>query len=203
MSCSPIDQNSKTPGIWNPLPSFTDVKQDGQLGNIQPVDNYYQDAQNGTLPAVSWIVPSRGVSEHPGGQIKQGMAYVTSLINAVMRGPDWNSTAIFLSWDDWGGYYDHVHPPKYDGNSYGIRVPMLLISPWARIGYIDHRTLSDDSFLKFIEDLYMGGSRLDPRPNVREAASWTNDLLPEFNFNFSSPRPPWPQPLYPKTDLVG
>jgi len=90
-------------------------------------------------------------------------------------------------------------------------VPMLLISPWARIGYIDHRTLSDDSFLKFIEDLYMGGSRLDPatdgrpdpRPDVREAASWTNDLLPEFNFNYTSPRPPWPQPLYPKTDLVG
>ena len=211
MSCSPIDQNSKTPGIWNPLPEFTDVKQDGQLGNIQPIDNYYQDAQAGTLPAVSWVVPSRGVSEHPGGQIKQGMAYVTSLINAVMRGPDWDSTAIFLSWDDWGGFYDHVHPPKYDENSYGIRVPMLLISPWARIGYIDHRTLSDDSFLKFIEDLYMGGSRLDPatdgrpdpRPDVREAASWTNDLLPEFNFNYTSPRPPWPQPLYPKTDLVG
>lgn len=211
MSCSPIDQNSKTPGIWNPLPDFADVAQDGQLGNVQSIDQYYRAAAAGTLPSVTWIVPSRGVSEHPGGQIKQGMAYVTSLINAVMRGPDWNSTAIFLTWDDWGGFYDNVHPPKYDEFSYGIRVPMLMISPWARIGYIDHTILSDDSFLKFIEDLFMGGQRLnpatdgrpDPRPDVRESAPWTNNLLQEFNFNYSSPRPPWAQPLYPKTDLVG
>ncbi len=108
LSCAPVKQNAKTPGIWNPLPYFDTVKPDGQLGNIQSVANFYKAAAAGTLPAVSWVVPSGPVSEHPPGAVSAGQSYVTSLINAVMKGPDWNSTAIFLSWDDWGGFYDHV-----------------------------------------------------------------------------------------------
>ena len=102
------------PGIWNPLPAFQTVKQDDQLGNIQTVDKYFAAAKDGTLPAVSWITPKNAVSEHPPAKISAGQAYVTSLINAAMQGPDWNSTAIFLAWDDWGGFYDHVAPPKVD-----------------------------------------------------------------------------------------
>ena len=64
-----------------------------------------------------------------------GQAYVTSLINAIMQGPNWNSTAIFLAWDDWGGFYDHVVPPRVDQNGYGLRVPGLVISPYARAGF--------------------------------------------------------------------
>ncbi len=86
---------------------------------------------NGTLPSVSWVVPTLGVSEHPPDSIALGQEWVTSLVNAVMQGPEeqWLHTAIFISWDDWGGFYDHVKPIKIDENGYGIRVPGIMISP--------------------------------------------------------------------------
>ena len=119
--------------------------------------------QGGFLPAVSWIVPNGGVSEHPPGLISAGQTYVTGLINTIMRSPDWSTTAIFLSWDDWGGFYDNVAPPTVDANGYGLRVPALVISPYAKQGYIDHQTLSFDAYVKFIEDDFLGGQRLDPK----------------------------------------
>jgi phospholipase C len=190
MSCVPVQQTAQTPGIWNPLPSFTDVSQDGQLGNVQSLSNFYRAAKAGTLPAVSWIEPNGTVSEHPPGLVSAGQAYVTGLIDAIMSGPDWSSTAIFLSWDDWGGFYDHEVPPLVDRNGYGLRVPGLVISPYARTGYIDHQILSHDAYAKFIEDDFLGGSRLDPktdgrpdpRPTVREQASVLGDLQSDFDF---------------------
>jgi phospholipase C len=197
MLCKTKPQNRSIPGIWNPLPAFDTVKQDGQLGNIQTVDKFYTAARNGTLPAVSWIVPENKVSEHPPASVGVGEAYVTELINAAMQGPDWDSTVIFLAWDDWGGFYDHVAPPTVDENGYGLRVPGLMISAYARKGLIDHQTLSFDAYLKFIEDLYLGGQRLDPqtdgrpdpRPTVRENAAQLGDLLKEFDFS-QQPIPP-------------
>ena len=117
---------------------------------------------------MSWITPTSVTSEHPRSKstIKTGMAYVTRLVNAAMQGPDWDSTAIFLTWDDWGGFYDHVVPPRVDGNGYGLRVPGLVISPYAKPGYIDHTTLSFDSYLRLIEDRFLGGERLDPATTV-------------------------------------
>ena len=125
---------------------------------------------------MSWIDPTAAVSEHPTASIARGQGYVTGLINAIMRGPDWDSTAIFLSWDDWGGFYDHVVPPAVDGMGLGIRVPGLVISPYARDGYIDHHVLSHDAYVKFIENDFLHGARLDPqtdgrpdsRPTVRD-----------------------------------
>jgi phospholipase C len=205
MLCNPNPQNSKVPGIWNPLPAFDTVKQDGQLGNIQTVDQFLTAAKNGTLPAVSWIVPENTVSEHPPAKISTGQAYVTSLVNSVMQGPDWNSTVIYLSWDDWGGFYDHVVPPHVDQNGYGLRVPGLVISPYAKQNFIDHQTLSFDAYLKFIEDIFLGGSRLDPatdgrpdpRPTVRENVSMLGNLLNDFDFT-QAPRKPLILPLNPK-----
>jgi phospholipase C len=208
MSCAPVQQGPQTPGIWNPLPSFTDVAQDGQLGNVQTLSNFFTAARNGTLPAVSWIDPNGKVSEHPPALVSAGQTYVTGLINAIMQGPDWNSTAIFLSWDDWGGFYDHVVPPGIDQNGYGLRVPGILISPYARQGYIDHQTLSQDAYDKFIEDDFLNSQRLnpatdgrpDPRPDVREANPNLGDLSSEFDFN-QSPRPPFILPVCPATEL--
>jgi phospholipase C len=204
MTCSPVAQSPQTPGIWNPLPSFTDVSQDGQLGNVQSLDNFYQAASSGTLPAVSWVAPNAGVSEHPPGLISAGQAYVTKLINTIMRGPEWKSTAIFLSWDDWGGFYDHVVPPVDDRNGYGLRVPGIVISPYAKPSYIDHQILSHDAYNKFIEDDFLGGQRLDPRtdgrpdprPAVRENSSLLGDLTREFDFS-ASPRRPLILPEHP------
>jgi phospholipase C len=98
MTCAPVQQGPKTPGIWNPLPSFTDVTQDGQLGNIESLSNFFAAARSGTLPAVSWIDPQGTVSEHPTALVSAGQTYVTGLVNTIMESPDWDSTAIFLSW---------------------------------------------------------------------------------------------------------
>ncbi|HEY1592437.1 MAG TPA: alkaline phosphatase family protein [Solirubrobacteraceae bacterium] len=209
MTCAPVQQGPKTPGIWNPLPSFTDVAQDGQLGNIQSLSSFYTAAQSGALPAVSWIDPNGRVSEHPPSLVSAGQTYVTSLINAVMQSPDWSSTAIFLSWDDWGGFYDHVAPPSVDANGYGLRVPGIVISPYAKGGTIDHQTLSHDAYNKFIEDAFLGGQRLDPatdgrpdpRPDVREANPLLGDLVTDFNFS-QAPLPPLLLPTCPPTDLT-
>ena len=204
MFCTPQAQKSTVPGIWNPLPYFDTVHQDGQLGNIQDISNFVTAAKNGTLPAVSWVVPNGKNSEHPPALISAGQAYVTSLVNAVMQGPDWNSTAIFLTWDDWGGFYDHVVPPHVDQNGYGLRVPGIVISPYAKKGYIDHETLSFDAYLKFIEDDFMKSQRLDPstdgrpdpRPTVRENVSILGNLVNDFNFN-QTPMRPMVLPLNP------
>jgi phospholipase C len=210
ISCAPRRQNAKTPGIWNPLPYFDTVRENGELGNIQSVDNFYAAASSGALPAVSWIVPSNPVSEHPPARVSAGQSYVTSLVNAVMKSPDWSSTAIFLAWDDWGGFYDHVVPPTVDVNGYGLRVPGLVISPYAKAGFIDHQTLSFDAYAKFIEDDFLGGARLDPqtdgrpdrRPTVREDASVLGDLQQDFDFS-KPPRPPMLLPVHPRTTLIG
>jgi len=204
MICVPMRQSAGTPGIWNPLPWFDTVQQDGELGNIQTLDNFYAAAKNGTLPAVSWIAPEGKVSEHPPALVSDGQAYVTGLINAVMQSPDWDSTAIFLAWDDWGGFYDHVIPPTVDENGYGLRVPGLVISPYAKKGYIDHQTLSFDAYVKLIEDLFLGGQRLDPatdgrsdpRPDVREDAAILGDLVQDFDFS-QPPRSPLVLPEHP------
>jgi hypothetical protein len=173
------------------------------------LSNFYSAAQAGTLPAVSWIVPSGDMSEHPPYSVSAGQSYVTSLVNAVMNSPQWSSTAIFVSWDDWGGFYDHVAPPSVDQNGYGLRVPGLVISPYAKHGYVDHQTLSFDAYNKFIEDDFLNGQRLDPahdgrpdpRPDVRENASVLGDLTKEFDFT-QTPRAPVLLPVHPATTLT-
>jgi phospholipase C len=131
-------------------------------------------------------------------------------VNAVMTSPEWDSTAIFLAWDDWGGFYDHVVPPKVDQDGYGLRVPGIVISPYAKSGYVDHEILSFDAYDKFIEDDFLGGQRIDPRtdgrpdprPDVRENAKILGDLVNDFDFN-EAPRKPVVLPVHPKTTLTG
>jgi phospholipase C len=208
MICESVRQGATTPGIWNPLPYFDTVREDGQLSNITTLSHYFKAAKTGTLPAVSWINPTGSVSEHPPGLVTAGQAYVTKLVNAAMRGKDWKSTAIFLAWDDWGGFYDHVVPPNVDRLGYGLRVPGLVISPYARKGFIDHQTLSFDAYAKFIEDDFLGGRRIDPtsdgrpdsRPDVRENEPILGTLVREFNFK-QKPRRPLLLNPHPQTDL--
>jgi phospholipase C len=196
ITCTPTVQNAGSYELWNPLVDFADVRTDGELGNIQDSNNFYTAAAAGTLPSVSWVIPSQQNSEHPNSPVSSGQAYVSGLINSVMQGPDWPSTAIFLGWDDWGGFYDHVVPPSVDSIGYGIRVPGLVISPWAKRGYVDHQTLSFDAYLKFIEDNFLGGQRIDPatdgrsdpRPDVRENAPILGDLGKDFDFT-QTPQP--------------
>jgi phospholipase C len=197
------------PVIWNVLPGFTDVHQDEQLADIEDLSRYFADAKAGTLPSVCWISPNGEDSEHPPAKVSVGQSYVTKIVNAAMQSPDWKSTVIFITWDDWGGFYDHVVPPRVDSMGYGIRVPGLVISPYAKRGYIDHQTLSYDAYLKFIEDVFLHGQRLNPktdgrpdsRPDVRENSPLLGNLMNDFDFS-QSPRPPLILPVDPKTTLV-
>jgi len=217
MTCAPKVQTGKVPSIWNPAPFFSYVKQQGAgyLDNHVPdVNQFLVDIANNQLPEVSWIIPSGVYSEHPPAGVTIGMEYVTSLVNAVMKSKYWDDTAIFLTWDDWGGFYDHVVPPNVDTNDtatpiqgFGIRVPGILISPYARQGMIDHGVYSFDSYATFIENVFMRGARLDPaklgnpdkRPDIRDALQQVRyfdgrvepvgNLMDEFDFT-QKPLPP-------------
>jgi phospholipase C len=196
--CPTLPANATVPGIWNPLPRFRTVRENGQLANIVPINQLYIDAASGNLPAVSWVMPTSEVSEHPPARVSVGQHYVTGVINTLMKSSAWSSMAIFLVWDDWGGFYDHVRPPvASDGLGYGLRVPGIVIGPYARQGYIDKQVLSFDAYAKFIEDVFLDGERLDPRtdgrpdprPSVREREPILGDLARDFDFT-QAPRAP-------------
>lgn len=148
----------------------TDLWTEHVVNNTQ----FITDAMNGTLPQVSWVVVGPG-SEHPPTSTCLGENTTVSQINAIMEGPDWPTTAIFLAWDDFGGFYDHVPPPVIDQFGLGPRVPLMIISPYAKAGYISHTQYEFASILKFIEE------RFDlPAMTERDAAA--NDTTDSFDF---------------------
>ncbi len=150
--------------------------------NVVNDANFVNDAATG-LPAVSWLVTGGSASEHPKhGALCAGENWTVQQINAIMNGPDWNSTAIFLTWDDFGGLYDHVVPPVVDQWGLGPRVPFLIISPYAKQGYISHTQYEFSSVLKFIEERF-GLSPLTNRDTI------ANDTTDSFDFT-QNPRPP-------------
>jgi phospholipase C len=138
--------------VWVPLLNYARYIDDPDLfKHIVPIEEFYEDVRRGTLPAVSYIAPS-GSSEHPPGSIKAGETFVRTMINALMRSKLWKSSAFIWTYDDWGGWYDHVRPPKVDKHGYGFRAPALMVSPYAPEGQIEHRTMDFTSILKFIEE---------------------------------------------------
>ena len=138
--------------IWDPLANFARFIDDPKLAShIVDLQQYYTDLQNGTLPAVAYLVPS-GLSEHPPGDISAGQSFGITTVTSLMRSSSWDSSVYIESWDDWGGWYDHVPPPQVDVDGYGFRVPALIVSPYARTGTIDNTTYDFTSILKFIED---------------------------------------------------
>jgi len=203
--CTPGQQDARTSNIWNPLPNFVTVQDNDQLDHIKPMKEFDKAVANGTLESVVWLTPNGAVSEHPRSRVSDGQAWVTRVVNSIMRSDLWEKTAIFVSWDDYGGFYDHVEPPVVDENGYGIRVPGLVISPYAKRGYIDSQTLSSDAYLKFIQDVFLDRERLDPRTlarpdrriSVREEAPILGDLRAAFDFT-QPPRPPLILDPYPK-----
>lgn len=149
--------------------------------HVVPDTNFVNDALTGNLPAVSWIVTGKG-DEHPPDSTCYGENWSVQQINAVMQGPDWNTTAIFVIWDDFGGQYDHVPPPTVDGYGLGMRVPLLVISPYAIPGHISHTQYELSSVLKTIEERFN-------LPFLTQRDTQANDLLDSFNFN-QTPNPP-------------
>ena len=217
VDCPPEVLQTAVGSLQNPLPGFKEIedKDDAAPGYLAghnpPIEQFYADLSAGNLPAVSWIVATAGASEHPPSLCTDGMEYVTAVINAVMQSSVWSSTVVFLAWDDWGGFLDHVVPPVSDLSKgarvgYGIRVPGIIISPWVKAGTIDHQIVSFDAYLKFVEDIFLSGQRIggaaglrpDSRPVVRESLTSITqpsgggftgqptpigDLLNDFNFS--------------------
>ncbi len=174
------DRASQT--VWVPLLAYPRYLDDPKLfSHIQDIGQYYKDAQAGTLPAVAFIAPA-GSSEHPPGRVQAGQTFVRTIVTEMMRSPQWPSSAFLLSYDDWGGWFDHVRPPQVDAYGYGFRVPTLLVSPYARKGFVDHTTADYTSALKFIEQNW-GLAPLTDRD--RKAAS----IASAFDFT-QAPRPP-------------
>ncbi len=147
--------NPRSFGLWNPLPGFKSFKKNSSLmAHLVPNTEYFKDLRNGTFPSVAWIVPNGRESEHPPGNIQLGMWYTTAFVNALMKSPYWNNTLLVITWDDYGGFFDHVPPPQEDEYGYGPRVPAIIISPYAKAGYVDHTTYDFTSVLRTIENRF-------------------------------------------------
>ena len=169
--------------IWSTLDAFKQIRQTSQWTHqVKDERSFEADARAGRLPAFSWVTPRAAVSMHPPVPVCPGENWIVGKLNALMSGPDWASTLVVLAWDDWGGYYDHVAPPPRHIGAYGPRVPLLLISPYARRGYVTHTVYEFESVLKTAETLW----HLAPlTPQDRSA----NDLLDSLDL-MQAPLPP-------------
>jgi phospholipase C len=123
-----------------------------------PSTNIFADLKQHALPQVSWVIPTLCDSDHPGSGANRGPRWVTEVVNAIGTSDYWKSTAVIVLWDDWGGWYDNVPPPQTSYTSLGFRVPMIVISPWAKPHYVSHTQYDIGSILKFIEQNFGLGS---------------------------------------------
>lgn len=137
------------------------------------------DAAAGKLPEVSWVIPTMPDSDHPGAGKPYGPSWVSAVVNAVGTGPDWQSSAVVIVWDDWGGWYDNVAPAQLDYRGLGARVGCIVISPYAKAGYVEHTPYEFGSILKTIERIY-------GLPEIGTTDRRANDMFDAFDFT----RPP-------------
>ncbi len=179
--------NDSAFNFWNPFASKFSSYTSAYSQHFVSRANIYGDIKNHTLPQISWIIPSSQLSEHPPRNITLGMIWTTSVVDAVMNSTYWNNTVVIIVWDDYGGFFDHVSPPTLGPYQLSFRVPGIIISPYARSGYIDNTTYSFESLLKLIEWRF----NLQPLTNRDSLA---NNMLGAFNFT-QAPQPPHPIPL--------
>jgi phospholipase C len=163
-----------TAPVWDAPQYIQNIKNSPQVSSTQIIT----DAKANNLPNVSFVIPGEdSQSDHPPQPTQPAQNFVSSIVNAIMHSSEWNSTAIFVTWDDFGGWYDHVPPPQVDGIGLGPRVPLLVISPWAKPGYISSQQGEFASFDKFIEEVF--GL---PSLGQRDSLAATSDLMDYFNF---------------------
>jgi phospholipase C len=140
--------------FWNALNGISGVYHTDlwRPDRIRPVDRIVRDIRAGSLPAVTWVTPRFELSDHPPQSTCYAQDWLTGIVNAVMESDGWEHTAIYITWDEWGGFYDHVPPPEVDDLGLGFRVPTLVVSPYAKKGYVDDAEAEFSTPLKFIED---------------------------------------------------
>jgi len=179
--------------VWDAPQYIQSIKNTPPVSSTQIIT----DAQNNQLPNVSFVTPGEDAqSDHPPQPTQPAQNFVSSIVNAIMHSQAWSSTAIFVTWDDFGGWYDHVPPPVVDGIGLGPRVPLLVISPWARPGYIGDHQGEFASFDKFIEETF--GL---PSLGARDSLSSTSDLMDFFNFG-QQPDPALIEPVLPYSNVL-
>ncbi len=164
-------------GIWNAPGMLSQIRYSSQWANVvTPESTVIDDIQNGKLPAVSWVIPNGPNSDHPGvGTGNGGPSWVASIVNAIGSSKYWGNTAIIITWDDWGGFYDHVPPPHRDLYALGPRVPLIVVSPYAKRGYVSHTVHEFGSVLHFVEEVY-------GLPSLGNADAYGDDFADCFDF---------------------
>jgi phospholipase C len=174
--------------IWQAYSAIEQVYENQELWDehIWPVDDLLRDIEAGVLPSVTWVTPRFQLSDHPPFSTKHAHNWVTDIVNAIMRGPLWEDIAIFITWDEWGGLYDHVTPPRIDTVDLGFRVPLLVISPYAKRGYIDDALSEFSAPLRFIADNW-------DLPLLTRRIRRSHNFEHVFDFD-RKPRPPAPRP---------
>src|SRR5207248_1105829 len=169
--------------FWNAYNAIGHIFHSDQWGlHMRPVDRLLSDIAGAKLPAVTWVTPRYQLSDHPPFSSCYAHNWITDVVNGIMRSPMWPNVAIFLTWDEWGGFYDHVEPPKLDQFGLGIRVPMLVISPYAKRGYIDHAVGEFSTPLRFMADNW-------GLPYLTDRIRNTHNFSHVFDFT-ARPRPP-------------
>jgi len=184
--------------LWSPFAAIRDVRYgpDWKRNVISPQTTVLRDVADGKLARVSWVIPDAADSDHAGSQSDKGPSWVAGVVNAIGKSPYWNTTAIVVLWDDWGGWYDNVAPPQLDFVGLGIRVPCIIISPYAKAGYVSHTQYEFGSVLKFIEETFQLPSLGPASRGYTDARA--HSLVDSFDFK-QSPRPfkPIPAPYPP------
>ncbi len=170
--------------VWSPFAAIHSVRYGPDWKNvITPQTKVFETAKKGRLKGVTWVVPDGVDSDHPGPYATDtGPSWVAAIVNSVGTGPQWNSTAIIVLWDDWGGYYDGVKPPHRDFRGLGIRVACIIISPYARKGYVSHTQYEFGSILKFIENVFLLPTLVTSSYGFGYTDLRANSLLDSFDF---------------------
>jgi phospholipase C len=162
--------------FWNGFDSIRKIRYSSEWQtNFIPTKSIFTDIRAGRLSAMSWVIPDGQNSDHPGIAGDSGPSWVAQVVNAVGESQYWKSTAVIVVWDDWGGFYDHVKPPQVDYQGLGFRVPLIVISPYAKHGYISHTRYEFGSILKFIEQNWQLGS-------LHATDSHANSIADMFDF---------------------
>ncbi len=168
--------------IWTAYNAIRHVRDSHEWqDHVVPVQQFATDALAGSLPAVSWLSTFVEVSEHPPASVCRGENWTVAQLQALAAGPDWDSSAVFITWDDFGGFYDHVPPRMVDTFGLGVRVPLLVVSPSDKSGYIDHTESEFSSVLRFIETDFS-------LPSLTARDANTSDMTQAFDFT-QQPRP--------------